>query len=116
MPRSDNLKADLRRVKGMSASEFEAEWGRWAEATDRDPERVRARWVRDLEKAIPFAEREEEALDELVKAKEAHRKKSTDETKARRDAAVEAVQAIRAEERANRAGITIGGDAYTGVK
>ena len=115
MARSDNLKADLDRIRSMPEAEFEARWGTWCRVRDRDVNLMRARWIADLEYAIPHAEREEAALTELIEAKEAFRLEPTAANRARRDAAVTAIQAIRAEERAERRGVGVAGDAFEGV-
>jgi hypothetical protein len=71
--RSEVIRADLERIRGMSDQEFADEWGEWARRNDRDPRLVQERWVRDLEYQLPFAEREEEVLPAFVDAKEAFR-------------------------------------------
>lgn len=116
MARSDNLRADIARIGSMPDEEFAAEWGAWCRTQDRDLNLMRERWLDDLRFALPFAEREEAAVEELVAAKAAYAEDPSDENRERKAAAVEAVQAVRAEERANRKHIGIAGDAFTGVK
>lgn len=116
MARSDNIRADLERVRSMPDEEFADKWGDWAHRQDRDLRLVRKRWIDDLEHMLPHAEAEEEAVEELVTAKDAYRADPTDNNKRRRDDAVAKVQAVRSAERANRSGVRVGGDAYvTGV-
>ena len=99
----------------MPDDEFETQWGAWARERDRDLTLMRQRWLDDLERALPFAEREEDAVAELVDAKAACADDPTPDTRARKAAAVAAVQALRAEERAGRTSF-LAGDAYaTGV-
>lgn len=62
-----------------------------------------------------LAAAEAEATEELIWAKAQHREHQTPETAARKAAAVERIQALRAVVRADRAsgpGAAIGGDAY----
>jgi hypothetical protein len=60
--------------------------------------------------------RETAAVDQLVAAKDAYRKDSSEENRKARDAAVKKVQKIRAEQREGRTGLSVGGDAeQTGV-
>jgi hypothetical protein len=60
-----------------------------------------------------LADAESGALAELVAAKDAHRANPTDKTRARKAAAVEAVQQLRAVQRAGRGeGPSVGGDAF----
>lgn len=108
--RSENIRADIARVSSMSEEEFLAKWGAWCRAQDRDPALMRRRWLEDLEHMLPFAEREEAAVAELVAAKDAYR--ADPSARARRDAAVAAVQEIRAAERAGRPGLRPAGDAF----
>jgi hypothetical protein len=115
MARSDNLRADIDRISSMSDDEFAAKWGAWCRAQDRDLNLMRQRWIEDLEYALPFAEREEAAVAELVDAKDAFRTDPTDANRTRRATAVAAVQAARAEERANRTAVGIVGDAFVGA-
>jgi len=110
--RSDNIRADIERVRTMPAREFADRWGEWARVQDREIERVRQRWIDDLEKMLPFAEQEEALLGDLVAAKEAYRTNPSRPNRAARAAAVTAVQALRATERADRARVRIAGDAY----
>lgn len=112
MARSDVLRADLDRIRSMPDDEFEEKWGAWARRQDRDVGLLRRRWIADLERMLPFAEREEEAVAELVAAKDACRERPTDANRARKAAAAAAVQAIRAEERIDRPGVGVVGDAY----
>jgi hypothetical protein len=111
-PRSDVIRADLERVGSMTDEEFTDRWGEWARQADRDPQLVRQRWLSDLERALSYALLEETAVGELVAAKEAYREDPTPENRARRDAAVTAVQAIRAEERSQPGRSMVAGDAY----
>lgn len=56
---------------------------------------------------------ETEATEELIAAKDAYRENPNEETRARKAAAVEQIQALRAILRANRPkGVQVGGDAY----
>lgn len=112
MARSDVIRADLERIRGMSEAEFADKWGAWARAQDRDLTLVRQRWISDLEHMLPHAEREEEAVAELVAAKEAFRDDPSEANRRRKADAVAAVQAARFEERANRTGIRVAGDAF----
>lgn len=112
MARSDVIRADLERVRGMSDEEFTEQWGEWARQADRDVDKVRERWLADLERALPYAEAEEAAIEELVAAKNAYRNDPTAENKARRDAAVTAVQAARAEERSHPGRSMMAGDTF----
>lgn len=115
MARSDNLRADIERIRSMPDDEFETRWGSWAYERDRDLTLMRQRWLDDLTRALPYAEREEEAVAELVAAKAACADGPNPDTRARKAAAVAAVQAVRAEERAGRTNF-VAGDAYaTGV-
>lgn len=113
MARSDNLRADIERIRSMSAADFTAKWGAWARQRDRDLTLMRERWIADLELMLPFAVREEEAVEELVAAKLAFSAEPNDGNRTRKAAAVAAVQQIRAEERANRKHVGIVGDAFT---
>lgn len=113
MARSDNLRADLERIGAMTDVEFEARWGNWCRQRDRDPALTRQRWLGDLTRAIPFAEREEDALAELVAAKAAYADEPSDANRARKAAAIAAIQAVRAEERTGRTTF-VAGDAYQG--
>lgn len=115
MARADNIRADLDRIRSMSDDEFADRWGAWARAQDRDLNLMRQRWIDDLEHMLPHAEREEVAVAELVEAKDAFRADPNAATRRRRDEAVAAVQALRFEERANRGGIRVCGDAFVGV-
>lgn len=108
--RSEVIRADIDRIEAMSDDEFRDRWGTWARAQDRDPTLVRQRWLDDLRRALPYAEREEAAVAELVAAKDAYRADPSGENRARKVAAVEAVRAIRAEERTDA--VRIGGDAF----
>ncbi len=116
MARSDVIRADLERIRGMSEQEFADKWGAWARSQDRDLKLVRQRWIEDLEHMLRHAEREDEAVVELVAAKDAYRDDPSEANRQRKADAVAAVQALRFEERANRTGIRVAGDAYvTGV-
>lgn len=110
--RADNARADLERIRGMSDEEFEAQWGEWARRQDKDLQLVRQRWIGDLEKIADYAEQEAAAVAELVEAKAMYRDNPTPETKAYRDAAVAAVQLIRAQERTAERRIGPAGDAF----
>jgi hypothetical protein len=100
----------------MSEQEFADKWGAWARSQDRDLKLVRQRWIEDLEHMLRHAEREDEAVVELVAAKDAYRDDPSEANRQRKADAVAAVQALRFEERANRTGIRVAGDAYvTGV-
>jgi hypothetical protein len=55
--------------------------------------------------------RETAAVDQLVAAKDAHRKDPSEENRKAKDKAVAKVQKIRAEEREDR-DFAVGGDAY----
>jgi hypothetical protein len=112
MARSDVIRADLDRVRSMSDEEFAEQWGEWARQADRDPKLVQQRWIADLEHALPYAEAEEAAVEELVAAKDAYRADPSAENKARRAAAVEAVSAVRAEERSRPGRQMVAGDAF----
>ena len=118
MARSDVIRADLERIQSMSDGEFAEKWGAWARSQDRDLDLVRQRWVEDLEYALPYAEAEEAACEDLVAAKDAYRDDPSEENKVLKAAAVEAVQLVRAEERLKRVDSTgrpllrLGGDAY----
>lgn len=112
MARSDVIRADLDRVRGMSDEEFAEQWGEWARRADRDPKLVQQRWIRDLERALPYAEAEEAAVEELVAAKDAYRDDPSPDNKARRQAAITAVSAIRAEERSRPGRHMVAGDAF----
>ncbi len=112
MARSDVIRADLDRIRGMSDAEFADKWGAWARSQDRDLTLVRQRWIGDLEHMLPHAVREEEAVAELVAAKDAYRDDPSEANRQRKADAVAAVQAVRFEERANRAGVRVAGDAY----
>jgi hypothetical protein len=115
MARSDNIRADIERISSMSDEEFEAKWGTWCYAQDRDVRMMRLRWINDLEYALPFAVREEDALTELTAAKAAYRDDPTDENRAWKASAVAEVQVVRAEERINRTYVGIVGDAFVGT-
>jgi hypothetical protein len=115
--RADVIRADIDRIRGMSDAEFAEKWGDWARRQDRDLKLVRRRWLEDLEYALPHAEREAESGAVLVAAKDAYRADPSEENKAAKDAAVRAVQDIRAEERGSREpadpkGFRLAGDAY----
>jgi len=110
--RSDVIRADLERIRDMPDAEFEEKWGAWARAQDRDISLMRQRWIGDLEHMLPHAEAEEAAVVELVAAKDAFRADPSDANRERKAAAVAAVQAVRFEERANRTGIRLAGDAF----
>jgi len=113
--RSDNIRADIERISTMPDAEFEARWGAWAHKRDRDLSLMRQRWLGDLERALPFAEREEAAVAELIAAKVACTDEPSATNRARKATAVAAVQAARAEERTGRTTF-VAGDAYaTGV-
>ncbi len=112
MARSDVIRADLERIRGMSDEEFADKWGAWARSQDRDLNLVRQRWIEDLEHALPHAEREEEAVAKLVAAKDAFRDDPSEANRQRKADAVAAVQAVRLAERANRTGVRVVGDAY----
>lgn len=112
MARSDVIRADLDRVRGMSDAEFAEQWGEWARQADRDPKLVQKRWIGDLERALPYAEAEEAALEELGAAKDAYRDDPSQENKVRRQAAIVAVSAIRTEERSLPGRHTVAGDAF----
>jgi hypothetical protein len=73
---------------------------------------MRQRWLADLERMLPYAEREDEACVELVAAKDAYRDDPTAENLERKQMAVMTVQDIRAEERT--AGVQVCGDAFIG--
>ncbi len=113
MARSNNISADIARVEGMSEAEFAAQWGEWAERRDKDPRKVQRRWVRELKAALPHAQAEDAAVADLVAAKDNYRADPNPTTKAAKDAAVAAVQALRQTERATRKGVRIVGDAFT---
>lgn len=116
MARSDVIRADLERVRGMSAEQFADRWGEWARGLDKDLAAVQARWIRDLEHALPYAEQEDDAVQVLVDAKEAAVAYPSAETRARKDAAIAALQAIRTAERSRPNRQFIAGDAFvTGV-
>lgn len=115
MARSDVIRADLERIQGMTDDEFREKWGEWARQADRDLALVRQRWISDLEQALPFAEQEEEAVAELVAAKDAYREDASGENKARKAAAAAAVRAIRNEERSRPGRQMVAGDAFTGT-
>lgn len=112
MPRSDVLRADLERIGSMPDDEFEAKWGEWCRSRDRDIRLMRQRWIGDLEHMLAHAEREDIAVIELVAAKDAYQADPSDANRERKAAAVAAVLAIRAEERAQRPGMRVCGDAY----
>lgn len=112
MGRAEVIRADIERIESMSGEEFEERWGAWARSQDRDVTLMRARWISDLRAMLPHAEREDEAGVELVAAKDAYKAKPTDKSRARRDAAVAAIQAIRLEERSSRSTLAIAGDAF----
>jgi hypothetical protein len=113
--RSDNIRADIDRIRSMPDEEFREKWGAWARSQDRDLNLMRRRWLDDLEHMLPFAEREDALLAALVAAKDAYRDDPNAHNRQRRDEAVTAVQQVRQEERCDRAGIRIAGDAFTGV-
>lgn len=115
MARSDVIRADLERIRGMSDEQFVEQWGEWARQADRDPALVRERWITDLEHALPYAEQEEEACAELVAAKDAYRGDPTPENKALRDAAFAVVRDIRNEERSRPGRRMIAGDAFNSI-
>jgi hypothetical protein len=56
---------------------------------------------------------ETRATEKLIAAKAAYRDNPTDANRARKAAAVEHIQALRAAVRADRTGTTVAGDAYT---
>lgn len=112
MARSDNIRADLERIRSMPDVEFEARWGLWCLRQDRDIHLMRQRWIDDLERMLPYAEWEDAAVAELVAAKDAFRADPSEVNRVRKADAVAAVQAIRAEERSNRSGVRVAGDAY----
>lgn len=112
MGRSDVIQLDLERIRGMSDEEFEEKWGDWAREADRDLHLVRQRWVGDLERALPYARAEDEAVRELVAAKDAYRSKKTPKNKARREAAVQAVRELRVAERTRPGRQFVAGDAF----
>lgn len=112
MARSDVIKADLERIRSMPDKEFEDSWGEWARQADRDLRLVRDRWISDLERALPYAEAEEAAVEGLVAAKDAYRAEPNAANKARRAVAVEAVKEIRAAERAQAGRQFVVGDAF----
>lgn len=113
--RSENIRADIDRIRSMPDDEFADRWSAWCHAQDRDLHLMRARWIADLEAALPHAQREDAAVAELVAAKDAYRTDPSDANRDRKAAAVAAVQALRAAERADRTGVQVCGDAYTGV-
>lgn len=110
--RSDNIRADIERLRSMSDEDFHARWAEWCFNNDRDVDLMRARWIGDLEYALPFAEREDSACADLVDAKDAYREEPTEENRQWRDQCVDYVLSIRAEERADRRRLFIGGDAF----
>lgn len=112
MARSDVIRADLERLRGMSDKQFQAKWGAWALSQDRDWRLVRQRWISDLEHMLPHAESEEAAVADLVAAKDAFRADPSEDNRQHKADAVAAVQAVRAEERANRVGVRLAGDAF----
>ena len=115
MARSDNLRADIERISAMPDDEFEAQWGQWAHERDRDLTLMRRRWLGDLERMLPFAEAEEEAVAELLAAKAACVDEPTPANRERKAAAVAAVQAVPAQERVGRTAL-VASEAYaTGV-
>ena len=113
MARSDVIRADLERIRSMPDDEFEAQWGEWARQADRDLTLMRQRWLEDLERALPYAEAEEEAGAELIAAKDAYREDPSEENRVRRAAASEAVRTVRLAERSRPGRQTIAGDAFT---
>lgn len=115
MARSDVIRADLERIRAMPDEEFEAQWGEWARQADRDLRLVRERWIGDLERMLPYAVAEEDALVEMTAAKDAYREDPSPGNKARRAAAVAAVQAIRAEERNHPGRQFVAGDAFVSI-
>lgn len=112
MARSDVIRADLERIRSMPDDEFEAKWADWARQYDRDLTLMRQRWIGDLERMLPYAEAEEAALVEMTAAKDAYREDPSPDNKARRAAAVAAVQAIRLEERTHPGRQLVAGDAF----
>lgn len=112
MARADVIRDDLERIRSMPDDEFVERWGPWARAQDRDLALMRARWVGDLEAMLPHAEAEDEAGVELVAAKDAYMAKPSDENRRRKAAAVDAIQALRAEARTNRRTLGVVGDAF----
>lgn len=115
MARSDNIRADIERISTMPDDEFAQQWGEWCRRQDRDLTLMRRRWLDDLERALPHAVAEEEAVAVLVDAKAAFAADPSTGNRARKEGAIAAVQAIRAEERTGRTTF-VAGDAYaTGV-
>lgn len=113
MGRAEVIEADLERIRSMPSDQFEEQWGAWCRSQDRDVNLMRQRWIADLEHMAAYAQREDEAVAELVAAKDAYRSDPSPMARARRDAAVAKVQACRAEEReARRDKVTVGGDAF----
>lgn len=111
MARADDIRADIERIESMPDAEFEERWGDWARSQDRDLEMMRTRWVDDLKRMLPHAEREDEAGVELVAAKDAYRDDPSENNRLRRDRAVAEIQQIRRDKRAGR-GMAIAGDAF----
>lgn len=59
-----------------------------------------------------MSQREDEAVTALVAAKDAYRADPSPENKARKAEAVRVVTEIRNQERADRAGVSVAGDAF----
>jgi hypothetical protein len=123
MSRAEIAAADLARITAMSQEEFRDEWGEWARLRDRDVELVRTRWISDLRDQITWGEQEDLVLAELVAAKDAYRADPNEATKARKARAVAEIVQLRSMERISRLDpltgrpvITIGGDAWAGVR
>lgn len=110
MSRSDNIRADIERVESMPDDEFSEKWGAWAYRQDRDLDLMRQRWLNDLKTLLPYAVREDEACEELVRAKDAYRMSPTKVNQERKQLAVAAVQEIRSEYRTK--GVQVIGDAF----
>ena len=102
MARSDNIRADIERISAMPDDEFVEQWGEWCRQRDRDPALMRQRWLDDLGRALPHAVAEEEAVAVLIEAKAAYAADSSPGNRARKEGAIAAVQAIRAEDRVGR--------------
>lgn len=113
MSRSEVLQADLERIEAMSPEDFDARWGAWADATDRDVVKVRERWIRDLRRGLAYAQLEDEGVRELIAAKDAYRADPSEANRARKAAAVDYVQSLRTEERDQPGRMRISGDAFT---
>lgn len=113
MARSEVIRADLERIRGMSDEEFAEQWGEWARQADRELAKVKDRWVSDLEWNLEHAELEEDALAELVAAKDAYRADQSPANKARRQAAMDTVREIRQQERSRPGRQMVAGDAFS---